>query len=161
MIGKLPALLLGTGGRGHMAPARWSKLRGLSGLELPSSFCYHASPMQRPSTPPKVSCVGWCFTKADTWRNVAWSRHRQKDVLLKQAHERTHDEGLLSNDSHALVQLTGIVELHLLWLHKEKHIKKNFSRGSCGFLLLLWTWTNWQSAVSWEWCQSIQIHEEF
>jgi hypothetical protein len=30
-------------------------------------------------------------------------RHRREDVLLKQASERTQDEGFFANDMHALV----------------------------------------------------------
>ena len=34
------------------------------------------------------------------------SRHRRKDVLLKQTCERTCDEGFFANDKHVLVHLT-------------------------------------------------------
>ena len=32
--------------------------------------------------------------------------HRRVDVLLKQTHERTHDERCLASDTHILVSLT-------------------------------------------------------
>lgn len=72
----------------------------------------------------RISCVGWCCAGANTWRSVflewtrakglrqtgegmfCWSRHRRKDVLLKQACERTQDEGFFANSAHVLVCLT-------------------------------------------------------
>ena len=34
------------------------------------------------------------------------NRHRRKDVLLKQARERTYNEGCFANNTHVLVCLT-------------------------------------------------------
>jgi hypothetical protein len=36
----------------------------------------------------------------------AEEKNRRKDVLLKQAHERTHDERFFANKMHELVHLT-------------------------------------------------------
>ena len=36
----------------------------------------------------------------------SWSRHRWKDVLLKQTPERIHDKGFFTNDRNVLVHLT-------------------------------------------------------
>ena len=41
-----------------------------------------------------------------------------------------------------------VAELHLSGLHREKHTKKLLSSGVPLFLLLLWTWADWQSDVS-------------
>ena len=46
------------------------------------------------------------------------SRHRRKDVLLKQACERTRDEGVFANNTHGLFCLT------LCGLYREKCTKK-------------------------------------
>ena len=74
-----------------------------------------------------------CFSEVDTGERLRqiregmfnWSRHRRESVLLKQAHERTHDEGLLADDTcMSWFTLHCVVELHLLGLHREKHTKQ-------------------------------------
>jgi hypothetical protein len=78
----------------------------------------------------------------------SWSRHRTEDVLLKQAHERTHDEGILANDKHVLVYLI----LHLWGLHGKKSAQKT-SRDILQFLAI-------SSDLGWlaERCQLRQMH---
>jgi hypothetical protein len=39
-------------------------------------------------------------TKVDSAGIFCWCRHRRKDVLLRQAHARTHDEGFFANNTH-------------------------------------------------------------
>lgn len=86
----------------------------------------------------KASCIGASLgqTREGTFH---WSKYRWKDVLLKQAHGRTHDE---------LVRLT----LHW-WAvcpdSTERKSPKNFLWGSGGFLALLRTQANYQSDVGW------------
>jgi hypothetical protein len=75
-----------------------------------------------------VFCWGKHFAEADTGEKLrqtcegtfGWSRHRWKDVLLKQACERTRDEGVFANNTHGLFCLT------LCGLYREKCTKKNF-----------------------------------
>ena len=57
--------------------------------------------------------------------------------MLKQAHERTHDEGFFDNDTHVLVHFTCVVELQ--W---SRLIERNKWRDSCGFLPLPKTLTD-------------------
>jgi hypothetical protein len=59
----------------------------------------------------------------------SWSRHERKDVLLRKACERTHDEGFFANSTHVL-------------------ISKTFCWCASAFLLLLGTQADWQSDVS-------------
>ena len=68
----------------------------------------------------KGSCIWWCFLGAnmkecfcevDTGERLRqtcermfhWSRYRKNDVLLKQEHERTGDQGFFTNRRHILV----------------------------------------------------------
>jgi hypothetical protein len=52
-----------------------------------------------------------CFPEVDTSERLKQTpegtfhrgRHRRKNVLLKQARERTRDEGFFANDMHVLV----------------------------------------------------------
>lgn len=44
--------------------------------------------------------------------------------MLKQAHERTHDEGFFANDTHVLVHFTCVVELQLSRLCREKYMER-------------------------------------
>ena len=59
-------------------------------------------------------------------RMFRWGWHRRKDALLKQARERTRDEGVFAKGSCVLVCLTLIAELSsiLSGFHREKHTKK-------------------------------------
>jgi hypothetical protein len=119
----------------------------------------------------KVSFVGWfllrqtcegMFLRQTCNGMFHWSRHRWKDIQLKQT-ERTW-AGFFANDTHALVCLKfTIVELHLLGLHsRETHqkIPRGMLVASCCFLLQ--TQADWQSDVSWDrltcwdktWCWS-------
>jgi hypothetical protein len=124
----------------------------------------------------EVRCIGWCFAGANTQRSALlkwtqvkgcllkqtcagtfhWSRHRWKDVLLKQACERTSDEEFLANNTHVLVHLTlHSWALFVVTPEKETHQKKLLVR----FLRLLAT----SEDLGWlaEWCQLIQTHVEF
>jgi hypothetical protein len=55
-----------------------------------------------------------CFLEVDTGERrrqtceggLGSSRHRREDILRKQAHEKTHDEGFFPNDMHVLVCFT-------------------------------------------------------
>jgi hypothetical protein len=97
-----------------------------------------------------------CFPEVDTGERIRqthegtfhWSRHRRENALLKQARERTHDEGFVTKDTHVLVHLT----LHswdaLAGLHREKCTKKLLVV-CCSFLMLLQTPADWQGNVSW------------
>ena len=49
--------------------------------------------------------IGCCFAGATHKGIFNWSRHRWKDVLLKQACEKTHDEGFFANNIHVLFGL--------------------------------------------------------
>jgi hypothetical protein len=84
-------------------PLNW-KLKGSLGSQL----CW------------KVFCLGKhvkeCFPEMDTGERLRQTRegmsnlptrssYKRKDVLLKQAHERTHDEGFF-NDMYMLVYFT-------------------------------------------------------
>jgi hypothetical protein len=80
-----------------------------------------------------------------------WSRHRRKDILLKQARERTCDGGLFANDIRVLGCLTlqswaPFVGTPLRETHQKLLVV------CCSFLLLLRTRTDWQSDVSWDRC---------
>ena len=49
-----------------------------------------------------------CFPEVVAHRQICegtfhWSRHRREDILLKQTHERTHDEGFFVNNTHVIV----------------------------------------------------------
>ena len=44
--------------------------------------------------------------RADSWRNVSLKQTQVKDALLKQACERTRNEGLFTNDTQVSVRLT-------------------------------------------------------
>ena len=70
-----------------------------------------------------------------------------KNVLLEQAHERTHDEGFFAKDTHVLVCLTCMVALHLLGLHREK-LARELLVVCLRFLLLSRTLADWQRDVS-------------
>ena len=54
----------------------------------------------------KVSCVGWCFAGAGTWRSAFLKWTQVKGYFAKQAHERTHDEEFFANNTRILVHLT-------------------------------------------------------
>ena len=84
-----------------------------------------------------------CFPEVDTGERLrqthegmfCWSRHRRKDVLLKQACGRTWNEGFFVNNMH-------VSELH-------GNAPKNFwwcAAVSCYFL----TQADWQNDVSWD-----------
>jgi hypothetical protein len=55
-----------------------------------------------------------CLAEVDTGERLRqthegrfhWSRHSREDILLKQAHERTHDKGFFANSTHVSVSLT-------------------------------------------------------
>jgi len=73
---------------------------------------------------------------------LSWNRHRRADVLLKQACERTRDEGFSASNTHY------VVDLHLSGVHRQKHAKK-LLLVYCRFLD-----SGWLS----EWCQLRQRH---
>jgi hypothetical protein len=80
----------------------------------------------------------------------SWCRHRRGDVLLKQAHERTHEEGFFAIAQMYWPTLHCVVELHLSGCHREKFTKKKKKKllvVYCSFLLLLRTWADWQDDV--------------
>lgn len=81
-----------------------------------------------------------------------WSRHRRKGVLLEQTCERTRDEGFFTNYMHVLIQLTCAVEFLLSGVHREKFAKKT----SGGVLQILAT--SIDSGWSAEWLQLRQFH---
>jgi hypothetical protein len=76
--------------------------------------------------------------------------------LLKQANEKTHDEGFFPTDTHVLFQVTS-VELHLLGLHREnctknKQTNKQINKKHYGARLQLLATSadlaDWQSDVT-------------
>ena len=56
-------------------------------------------------------------------KQLSLNWHGQKNVSLRQACERTYDEGFFPDNMHVLVRLTCIVERHLSGLYTEKHTK--------------------------------------
>ena len=100
-----------------------------------------------------------------------WSRHRQKDVLQREACEKTYDEGFFTKDTHVLVHLTCNVQHCLSWLHRKKCTKEKTNKQTNKqkptkkpkllkrFLRLLGA----SADLGWlaEWCQLRQTHVEF
>jgi hypothetical protein len=96
-----------------------------------------------------------CFPEVGTGERLrqihegmfSWSRHRRKDVLLKQARERTHGEGFFINHMLVLVHLT---------LCSQDFIERKEPKTSGGALQFLVASTN----LSWlaEWSQLRQMH---
>jgi hypothetical protein len=95
-------------------------------------------------------------------RMLHWSRPRRKDVLLKQAHESTHEEGVFANNTHVLVCLT----LHSWAAFVRDSVEGNVPKKKpkpkpktktktkkllvvcCGFLPLPRTWADGERDVS-------------
>lgn len=108
-------------------------------------YVHHHHQMSNPYRP-KQTLLRWKLGKISCqmvfcWGThmgvFSWSRHRWKDVSLR-----------LKGYVKDWFTLHWVVEFHLSWLHRKKHTKI-FWWCSGGFLLLLWTHTNWQSDVSW------------
>jgi hypothetical protein len=86
-----------------------------------------------------------------------WNRHRREDVLLKQAHESTHDAGVFANDMQVLVRLTlGSWAVFVGTPKRETQQNKTKQKTSGGVLQFLAT----SSDSGWltEWCQLRQTH---
>jgi hypothetical protein len=55
-----------------------------------------------------------------------WSSHRRKDVLLKQEHESTRDEGFFANNTHVIILLTLCIwDVFVRTLLREMHQKSS------------------------------------
>ena len=76
-------------------------------------------------------------------KTLGWSRHKWKDVLLKQAHERTH-----ATTRMHWYALHCVDEMHLWRLHRAKCTKRLLVV-CCSFLQLPLTWADWHSDASW------------
>jgi hypothetical protein len=96
-----------------------------------------------------------CFADVGTGerlRQTCEGTFSWRDVLLKQACDRTRDERFFANNTHALVPLTLLNRVcWMLGLHREKHTK-NLLEVCCSFLLLPRIQADWQSDVSWDNC---------
>lgn len=81
------------------------------------------------------TCEGVFFKRdtgeTDRRRNVSLKQTQVKRCLLKQTHQRTNDREFFGNNTHTLVRLTYVIELHLLWLHREKHTKTFYWGSGC------------------------------
>jgi hypothetical protein len=97
-----------------------------------------------------------CFPEGDTGERLRqtpeskfhWSRHRWKDALLKQARARTREE-FFANTTRALVHLTLCDWAPYVGLYRIENCTKKLLVVCLGFLLLLPTWADWQSGISW------------
>jgi hypothetical protein len=100
------------------------------------------------------------FIKVDTHERLRqtregtfhWSRHRREDVLLKQAHERTRDEGFFANNTHVLVHLT----LHSWTAFVRIPYREIHQKSSGGMLQFIAT--SLDSGWLGKWCQLRQTH---
>jgi len=85
----------------------------------------------------------------------SWSRHRRKDVLLKQACERTRDEGVFANEPHACISA-----LFMTWLSctcqgsKKRNLPQKTTSDGALRLLAASMDSGWLA----EWCQLGQTH---
>ena len=98
-----------------------------------------------------VSCVAWCLSKANKWKNILLKLTQVKGCSAKQAHERMmcvvmRDSSLMKYVCWSALHF--VVRLCLLGLYGEK-LTGELLVVSFGFLPLLRTPTDGHSYVSW------------